>query len=111
MWSPEIADQLRRRGRDVVAVAERPELRGQPDSVIFATAQAETRAIVTENVADYRALATAAVQRGDSHAGLVLSSNRRFPRHNPRTTGRLVIALEALLAAQPDLTSCEHWLS
>lgn len=54
MWTPDIAVQLRRRGHNVVAVAERPDLRGQPDALIFAAAQSEERAVVTENVADYR---------------------------------------------------------
>ncbi len=35
MWSPAIAAALRERGHDVVAVAERSDLRGKPDDVIF----------------------------------------------------------------------------
>ena len=34
MWSSDIAVQLRRRGHDVDAVAERPELRGKADSFL-----------------------------------------------------------------------------
>jgi hypothetical protein len=111
MWSPDLAIQLRRHGHDVVAVAERPDLRGQPDPAVFATAVAEARAVVTENVADYRPLAEERVRQGATHPGLILTSNRRFPRHDRRTAGRLVVALDALLSAEPDLTNQEHWLS
>jgi hypothetical protein len=111
MWSPEVAIQLRRRGHDVVAVAERPELRGQPDAVIFATARTEDRTIVTENVADYRPIAVSELQQGRSHFGLILTSNRRFPRNDPRTAGRLVTALNELLSREPELTNSEYWLS
>ena len=47
IWPPRIADQLRRRGHDVVAVAEYAELRGQPDTVIWAVAQEQGRTVVT----------------------------------------------------------------
>jgi len=111
MWSPDIAEQLRRRGHDVIAVAERPDLRRQSDNLIFATAQREGYTIVTENVADFRSLGIAADEQGQSHHGLIFTSNRQFPRHNPRTLGRLVIALDELLSKNPDDLNFEHWLS
>ncbi|MBI4491548.1 MAG: DUF5615 family PIN-like protein [Chloroflexi bacterium] len=111
MWPPEVAVQLRRRGHDVVAVAERSELRGQPDAAIFTTAQVEGRAIVTENVVDYRPLAVNALQRGDTHRGLVFTSNRRFPRHDPRTAGHLATALDELLSTEREALNLEYWLS
>src|SRR5437762_13027670 len=98
MWAAEIAVQLRRRGHDVVAVTERLDLRGQPDAIVFAAAQEEERAVVTENVSDYRPLAAYWIEQGRTHAGLILTSNRRFPRHDPRTTGRLVASLDELLS-------------
>jgi len=111
MWPPEIAIQLRRRGHDALAVAERPELRGQPDIAIFAFAQAEERAIVIENVVDYRPLAARGLQQGRSHFGLVFTSNHRFPRHDPRTAGRLITALDELLSSGLEAANLEHWLS
>ena len=111
MWPPGIASQLQRRGHDVVAVAERPELRGQPDAAIFAAAQAEGRVIVTENVIDYRLLATHALKEGRSHPGMIFTSNRRFPRHDPRTAGRLVTALDELLSRGVEAIGFEYWLS
>lgn len=111
MWPPEIAVQLRRRNHDVVGVAERPELRGQPDALIFANAQTEGRAIVTENVIDYRLLASYTRQGGGAHAGLIFTSNRRFPRHDSRTIGRMVTALNQLLQRGPQIANQEYWLS
>jgi predicted nuclease of predicted toxin-antitoxin system len=111
MWPAEIAAQLRRRQYDVVAVCERPDLRGQSDAVIFAAAQAEGRAIVTENAGDFRPLASFQVEHGSSHAGLILTSNHRFPRNDPRTIGRLVSALIGLLSDVGELVNAEHWLT
>ncbi len=111
MWPPAVAEQLRLRGHDVVGVAERPDLRGQADAVVFAMAQGEGRVIVTENVGDYRPLAAQALQDGRSHAGLIFTSNRRYPRHDPRTAGRMVTVLDTLLSEGLGLANREHWLA
>ena len=111
MWSPQIAQQLRNRGYDVLAVAERPDLRGAPDANVFDAAQAEGRAIVTENVPDFRFLGLGALAQRRTHAGLIFTSDRTFPRGNPRTPGRLVAALNRFLVTTSDLTNNEHWLS
>ncbi len=66
---------------------------------------------MTENVADYRPLAADALQQGHSHAGLICTSNQHFPRHAPRTIGRLIAALDALLSQGPELPNREYWLS
>ena len=110
MWPLAIAVELRRRGHDVTGVAERTDLRGQPDEVIFATAQTEGWTVLTENVADYLPLAAAHHERGDTHAGLILTSHRRYPCSDARTVGRLVTALDTLLSAGPDAIDLEHWL-
>ncbi len=41
VWPPALAEQLRRRGHDVVTVADLPRLRGQPDEAVFAFAGAK----------------------------------------------------------------------
>lgn len=99
MWPPRLAEQLRLRGHDVAAVADRGELVRQPDAVIFAAAQSERRALFTENVADFLPLADAALREGRTFSGLVLTADARFPRGHPRTLGRTVRALDALLTA------------
>lgn len=111
MWPPAIAEQLRERGHDVVAVAESNDLRGQPDEVIFDSARRDDRTIVTENVIDFRPLALEMLRRNESHPGLIFTSNRAFPRGDSRTAGRLVTALHELLIAAPELQDREYWLS
>lgn len=111
MLDPDIAVELRRRGYDVAAVAERPDLRGQADAVVFVAAWAEGRCVVTENVGDYRPLAAEASRAGRPCPGLIFTSNRQFPRHDPRTLGRIVTALAHLLSQDRDLTNFKHWLS
>jgi NADPH-dependent 2,4-dienoyl-CoA reductase/sulfur reductase-like enzyme len=39
MYPPVIAEQLRRRGHDVVAITEQPELRSAEDAAVFVIAQ------------------------------------------------------------------------
>lgn len=86
---------------------------GRTDEAVFAAAQLESRVVVTENVPDYRLIATRHIQRGNTHHGLVLTSNRRFPRHRAATAGRLVLALDALLSTPggPTPADGEHWLA
>ena len=58
----------------------------------------------------WRSLAAERLARGDAHAGLVLTSHRRLPRSDPRTLGRLVNALDALLSSRADAVDLEYWL-
>lgn len=110
MWSPDIAVQLRRHGHDVDGVAARVDFRTQPDPVVWAVAQHEARVIVTENVPDFRQMTLEYHSQGRVHAGLIFTNNRRYPRHDRRTAGRLVTALLALLASTAVMTGREHWL-
>jgi predicted nuclease of predicted toxin-antitoxin system len=113
MWPAWIAERLRERGHDVGGVQERPKLRSEPDSVIFAVAQQEERAILTDNIAHFRALARLALHQGDSHYGLVLTSNVSSPRGRPQTFSRIVEATDNLLSQHPKadaLRNQERWL-
>jgi hypothetical protein len=107
-----LADQLRARGRDVSAVTERPELRSLPDGDVFALAQAERRAVVTENIGDFSSLADGVDQRGTPHFGLVLIDPVKYPRGQRRTIGRLTTELDRLLSEHPgdQATSLRHWI-
>ncbi len=112
MYPPAIAEQLRARGHDADAVVERAELRGLADTEIFALAQTELRALVTEDVADLSNIANAYEERGEAHYGLVLVDLNRYPRGSPGTIGRMVTELDRLLAGHPDTTptSLRCWL-
>ena len=55
--SPQSAVLLRQAGCDVDAVAGREDLAGRSDRIIFEVACSEGRAVVTNNIKDYRPLA------------------------------------------------------
>lgn len=112
MYPASIADGLRARGRDAVAVVERMELRNVPDADLFALAQTEKRAVVTENVGDFVVLASEYDGRGEVHHGVVFVHARRYPRVRSSTVGAMVTALDELAARMPgdEPTSLRHWL-
>lgn len=55
MHAPEIANRLRDRGHDAVAVKECPDLVGLPDEDLLVAAQLQTRVLVTEDIKDFLA--------------------------------------------------------
>lgn len=107
MFPSFIARELRSRGRDVVSVHESPG-RGTADEQVFAFARSDGRAVVTENVRDYRPLAEALLVAGGSHAGLILTTEKRWPRSDP---GAFIAALDRLLASTSEQpVNTELWL-
>ena len=105
MYAPTVAEQLRARGHDVVSVhdSEYRSLEGEADEAVWTAAIAHDRVLVSENVRDFRRLEAEALARARPLAALIFTTNRQFPRGDPATIGRLVTALDALLAAEPDL--------
>lgn len=110
MFPASIAQILRHDGHDVVAVQEQPDLRQLSDPELFVAAQEDRRAVVTENVKDFATL-VAGPHRSDHH-GLILTTNRSFPRHRDGFVGALVTALRDFLDAHPggEPRSLVHWL-
>ncbi len=112
MYPHSIAEQLVNKGLDVHAVTARPELRALGDVELFARAQKEHRAVVTENIADFCRIADEQDRSNRAHHGLVLVDPARYPRGESRAIGRMVTALERLLGerrgATPD--SRHDWL-
>ena len=98
--SPEIADQLRRRGHDVLTARELLTGPDRSDADLLRAATETGRAVVTADVADFTELHRSAVVSGRHHAGLIFISGRRFPG-TTRAIGRLIVALDALLVAHP----------
>jgi hypothetical protein len=111
MLSPEIAQQLRERGHDVHAIAASAHAEVD-DPGVLDIARSQRRAVVTNNVCDFRPLHIAAVQPGGAgHYGMVFMSGTF--RRTKADIGRIVVALEAKLAAYPgleDLANAEEWL-
>lgn len=110
MFPASIAKALRDGGYDVVAVQEQPDLRQLSDPELFAAAQEDGRAVVTENVKDFAPLA-AGPHLGDHH-GVILTTNRSLPRHRDGFVGALATALRDFLDAHPggEPRSLVHWL-
>ncbi len=97
MHAASAAVALRTLGCDVAAVTERPALRGERDEEILSHATDEGRALVTENVRDFMRLVGEWAAHGREHAGLVLTSPRRFHRARRAYPGDLVSALRDLV--------------
>ena len=111
MFSPVIAADLRQLGHDVIAVADRPDLRSKSDEEIFAWASTEKRWLLTENVKDFQPILQQSVQAGTPTAGLLFTSSRAFPRSR-KNPGPLIHAIHTWLATgppSPPLT--EDWLA
>lgn len=108
--SPQIVELLRSRGNDVHAVADRADLAGHADRVILEVAAAEDRAVITNNVKDFRPLAAERLARGETHPGLIL-----LPSTRTRTRAAvemLADAIEHILRERPDgLPSTEQWVA
>jgi Domain of unknown function (DUF5615) len=98
-FSPEIARQLRARGHDVLAVKERAELIGRPDRVHFASMPEQRRAIVTQDLADFRPLLAEALRGGTKTYGLVCVPAR--VSLSRKAIGSVVGSLEKLLQQNP----------
>ncbi len=98
-FSPEIARQLRARGHDVIAVSERPELIGRADRVHFASMPEQARAIVTQDLGDFRPLLIEAMRATGKTYGLVCVPARVSLSRD--AIGRLVGSLEQLLRQHP----------
>lgn len=112
MLSPAIARELRTRGHDAECVAAHSDRAAMSDLEVLALACAEHRAVVTNNLRDFRPLHHEAITPGGrGHYGMIF-----IPGSYSRTRagiGKIVAALEAVLTAHPgddDLSDGEIWL-
>jgi hypothetical protein len=99
MFSTAIAEQLRARGHDVVSIHEPGYVRleGASDRDVLAAALADDRAVLTDNVRDFRRFEFDALAKGLAIPRLIYTTNRQFPRSDPRMLGRLVNAIDSLM--------------
>ena len=110
-YSPTIAHELRAGGHDVVAAIERG-WEALADEALLDACQGEQRALLTNNVADFAAIARRCAPQGRQHHGLIFTSDASMPRSRG-TIGHYVTSLDALLAAHPHLDALldqVHWL-
>jgi hypothetical protein len=110
MFSPSIAAALRDRGDDVIAVAERGELRAINDEAVFAWAISQGRWLLTENVKDFRPVLLRALEADTPVTGILFTSSRSFPRSR-KNPGPLIQAVHAwMLSGPPEPPLTEDWL-
>lgn len=77
--SGKVAERLRDRGHDVVAVTDDASLRGLGDPDIFEAAQEQGRALVTYNRVDFEPIVRECARMTREHYGLVIVHPTRFP--------------------------------
>ena len=107
--SPQIAALLRQAGYDVDAVADRENLVGRSDRIILEVAYNEGRAVVTNNVKDFRPLAAEWLAQGRVHAGLILLPSTRTRTRD--AIAAVAAAIENVLRDHPDgLSGSERWI-
>jgi predicted nuclease of predicted toxin-antitoxin system len=107
--SPQIAVLLRKAGYDVDAVADREDLVARSDRAILEVACREGRAVVTNNVKDFRPLAAEWLAQGKVHAGLILLPSTRTRSRN--AIAAVAAAIEAILSDYPGgLNGRECWI-
>ncbi len=105
--SGKVAERLRERGHDVLAVTADPALRGLSDPDLFEAAQRQKRAVVTYNRADFEAIIREYAAANREHHGLVIVHPIRFPSQE---LNRLAKALEAFADTSPPGKSFVTWL-
>ena len=114
MHAPAVAEALRSRGIDTIAVTERDDLRGLSDVDLLHAAAIEGRAVVTENIKDFAVLHRHVSGAGEKHSGLVYTHPRRFPRSAPNHVGVLADALTEFVSRHApgldDIESFVWWL-
>ncbi len=96
VFSGVIAEQLRAKGHDVLAVVADPALVALPDDQILAHAASTRRALVTANIKDFMPLDARYRAASQTHAGLILVSAKTFPQDHGYTAA-VTSALSALL--------------
>lgn len=80
MLSGAIAEQLRARGHDAVAVVEDAALVGTSDEDLLALAAEQGRLLVTANIDDIVAIANDWRAGGRVHHGIIYVAARTFPQ-------------------------------
>jgi Domain of unknown function (DUF5615) len=109
-FSPAVASLLRERGLDAEAVVERSDLVEKSDSEILDSANRDGRAVVTNNIKDFRPIAAERLAEGRGHAGVILVPGPR--RRSRADTGRLADAIGAVMREHPDgIPGSERWIA
>jgi hypothetical protein len=109
MHAPVVAAALRREGHDVEAAADDRAARNFTDDELMEHAVSVQRAIVTEDVADFRQIAATWAATGRTHTGILYTPASRFARASSRYPRDLIQALATFLRAPPPATTSSSW--
>jgi predicted nuclease of predicted toxin-antitoxin system len=112
LLAPAIARELRSRGHDVESVSGRSDWQALSDAEVMEVARRERRAVVTNNLRDFRPLHhESIVPGGPGHFGMVFVPGSY--RRTKADIGKIVTALEHKLREFPedeDLAGGETWI-
>ncbi len=97
--SPSIAEQLRKGGFDAIHVRD-AGVAGKGDAEVLDWAAVEHRAVVTNNIQDFRPLHASRLSGRQPHYGLIYVSSTKFSLRKT-ALGTLVKALRQLMTANP----------
>jgi predicted nuclease of predicted toxin-antitoxin system len=103
--SPSIAEQLRACGHDMVTVAE-AGLTGAADERVLSGAVLEGRAVVTNNIRDFRILHADSLETRSPDCGIVLVPTGKYSLQRDRLDP-LVAALDWLLTRLPAMDALQ----
>jgi len=105
------AARLRQAGHDVVAAADDPRLAELGDEELLRHAAAEGRALVSEDAKDLDRIVRQWAATGEHHAGVLLTSSRRFHRGSAAYPENLIASLTRFLESPPEAEyDWVHWL-
>jgi predicted nuclease of predicted toxin-antitoxin system len=110
-YAAEIAIRLRAEGHDAITVSERG-VRAIDDESLLALADAEERALLTNNARHFLPLVARWAASGREHCGLLLTSDASMPRGR-NSIGLYLKTLRALMKAHPAVRALENqvrWL-
>jgi hypothetical protein len=96
-------------GYDVIAIAERDDLVGRNDRTVLEIASGEGRAVITNDIKDFRPLAAERLAQGGTHAGLILLPASRT--RTRRAMRPLANAIKRVLRDHRDgIKDSERWI-
>lgn len=110
-YSIAIAEQLRAVGHDTVAAIEQGWER-EDDESLLTICQRDQRVLMTNNVADFATIVQRWTVLGQSHAGLIFTSDVSLPRSR-ELIGKYVELLTAVMIERPEPHTWHdriHWL-
>ncbi|MHB2023546.1 MAG: DUF5615 family PIN-like protein [Mycobacteriales bacterium] len=110
-YSTLVAISLRGTGHDVVAAVEQ-EWQTLGEKELLDRCVEQARSLLTNDVADFAAIARRWASEGRHHFGLIFTADSSWPRSRDNI-GRFVAALDSLLEANPAPRAFSdriHWL-